>query len=364
MWSKLIPLPCLVLALTMVVVAPASANRSPQKAIWGPAFVNGVSQFPIYRDLGATIYQDSLQWAAIAPERPAAPRDPDDPAYRWSPGLDRIVARARRNRMRVMLLIIGAPPWSNGGRPFNFAPKRTRDFADFVAAAARRYPGVKLWSIWGEPSRRPNFAPLTRAKPGRRLTAKQAAAPRRYARLLDAAYRVLKRDSPRNLVIGGNTYTTGDISTRQWIRHMRLPSGRPPRMDLYGHNPFSFRRPNLRNPPSPLGIVDFSDLARLSRVVNRELAPRRRRIRLYLQEFTIPTAPDFEFNYHLTLRGQANWIRSAWRIARTLRPSRRARRTIYAFGWIHLRDIPNATNGGLLFANGKKKPGYFAFKAG
>ena len=44
-------------------------------------------------------------------------------------------------------------------------------------------------------------------------------------------------------------------------------------MDLYGHNPFSFRTPNLANPPLPDGEVDFSDLGRLSQLVNRKLAP-------------------------------------------------------------------------------------------
>ena len=44
---------------------------------------------------------------------------------------------------------------------------------------------------------------------------------------------------------------------------MRLPDGRPPRLDLYGHNPFSIRAPNLANPPSPGQQIDFSDLARL-----------------------------------------------------------------------------------------------------
>lgn len=373
MKSRCLALSCLVLALTAVMVAPASARRSPQKAMWGPAYpseLGGASQFPIYRDLGVTIFQLQLSWNDIAAtRRPKAPRNPNDPAYEWRKEHDRAVREARRNGMRVMIQVIGAPKWSNGGRPFNFSPKRTKDYANFMAAVARRYPSVNLWTIWGEPSRRANFAPLTSAPPGRGLTLKQAAAPRRYARLLDASYKVLKRDSRRNLVIGGDTYTTGDIRTRQWIRYMRLPSGRPPRMDFYGHNPFSFRRPNLRNPASPEGVVDFSDLGRLSRFVNRQLAPRGKRLRLYLTEFTIPasddpTIKDPELGFINPLAGQANWIRAAWRIVHTLGPSGPAKRTIYAFGWVHLRDVPGQTLGGLLFQDGRKKPGYKAFKAG
>jgi hypothetical protein len=49
---------------------------------------------------------------------------------------------------------------------------------------------------------------------------------------MDAAYGALKQVSRRNLVIGGSTYTTGDIDTQQWIQNLRLPDGRPP---AHGH---------------------------------------------------------------------------------------------------------------------------------
>jgi hypothetical protein len=176
--------------------------------------------------------------------------------------------------------------------------------------------------------------------------------------MLDASYAALKAVNPSNLVIGGNTYTTGDIDTSQWIRYMRLPNGKAPRLDLYGHNPFSFRDPRLSNPPSPDGEVDFSDLGRLSKLVDQNLAPRGRDIKLFLSEWTIPTAPDSEFNIYVDPGVQAKWIRDAWRIVR--RSS-----FIYALGWIHVYDdAPGGSQGGLLYHDGKPKPGYFAWKAG
>ncbi len=161
------------------------------------------------------------------------------------------------------------------------------------------------------------------------------------------------------------TYTTGDISTWQWIRYMRLPNGRPPRLDYYGHNPFSFRRPNLRNPPSCCGIADFSDLGRLGPAVDRNLSQpgKRRRIPLYLTEYNIPTDVDSEFNFHVDRQTQASWIRAALRIVR--RSSR-----IRALAWIHLYDEAPRPDGGLvrhtglLDYRGVPKPGYFAFRAG
>ncbi len=343
-----------------LLASPAYGARSDAKAIWGPVTRDGRSLFPLYHNLGVGIYQAQLIWRAIAPTRPRNSRDPNDPAYHWSAQLDYALQQAGIYHMRVLLQAITTPAWANGGRPSDYAPSRAADLADFFTAAARRYPLVHLWMVWGEPTRSSNFKPLTPAPPlARTLTAAQASAPHRYARMLDASYGALKRVSRRNLVIGGDTYTTGAISTRQWIQNMRLPNGRAPRMDLYGHNPFSFRAPDLANPPSPDGEVDFSDLGRLSRLVDRNLAPRHHHIRLFLSEWSIPTARDNEFNIYTTPAVQAQWITDAWKIVRSSP-------FIYALGWIHIYDGPAGvgSQGGLLYRQGKPKPGYYAFRAG
>ncbi|MFL5515412.1 MAG: hypothetical protein ACJ8DJ_04595 [Gemmatimonadales bacterium] len=356
----------LLLATALLPPATAQAHLSAKKAIWGPGYENGVSRFPRYRDLGVTIYQDELDWREIAATRPQNPRDPNDPAYQWPAEVSRSLATASRYHMRVALMLIRTPGWANGGLSRRWAPIDAGDFADFAYAASRRYPGVHLWMVWGEPSRAANFKPLDGVPWGtRRLSPSQAEAPRRYSLLLDAAYVALKQANLGNLVIGGMTYGTGDIPTWQFVRYMRLPNGRPPRMDLYGHNPFSFRRPDLRSPKSCCDVSDFSDLRRLSAWIDHYLArPNgRRHLRLYLSAFTLPTGLDADFNFHVDRRTQADWIRSAWRIVRGWS-------TIYAFGWIHLYDEPPRADGGpvvtggLLDWQGRPKPGYFAFRAG
>ena len=351
------------IALALVLLAafapPADARYSRKKAIWGPTKVNGVSQFPIYRNLGVGIFQMQLSWNQVAPTRPTDPGDPADPAYRWPREVDFAIRAGRRSRIRVSLMVHGAPAWANGGRSSEWAPVNARDFAAFARAAARRYRGVHLWQIWGEPSRQKNFKPLPRF---------EATGPRRYARILDAAYASLKRQSRRNLVIGGNTFTTGDVSPRQFIRSMRLPNGRPPRMDLYGHNPFTLRRPALRQGPLGHGYADFSDLDTLAGWVDRNLGRHRGRpIRLFLSEFTFPTDhPNYEFNFWVTRSIQARWLSRALRITHQWR-------RIYALGWFALYDEkPNGPGGrpgdevnrGLLEWDGDRKPSYRAFKRG
>jgi hypothetical protein len=131
-------------------------------------------------------------------------------------------------------------------------------------------------------------------------------------------------------------------------------------MDLYAHNPFSLRRPNMRNAPSPRYSVDFSDLGRLAAWIDRWLGrrPDGKRLPLFLSEFTLPTAPDSRFNFHVTHAVQADWVAAAIGIARGW--SR-----IYTFGYETLRDDPAQRHmSGLINDRGRRKPAYFAYRRG
>jgi hypothetical protein len=256
--------------------------------------------------------------------------------------------------MRVLLQLVGVPGWANGGKEWNWVQQHAADFAAFAKAAALRYPDVHLWMIWGEPSRAPNFQPFFPAPPGTRLNRLQRLAPNIYARLLDAAYGALKRVSARNLVIGGSTYTSGDIDTVSWIQNMRLPNGRAPRMDVYAHNPFGYRHPSFHAAPSPNGQIQFPDLPRLATVIDRYLRPG---LPIFLSEYTIPTQSDQEFGFYVDPPIAARWVRDALRISRGWR-------RIYGLGWIHVYDDPPVSYGGLIDAHGVRKPLFSAFARG
>jgi hypothetical protein len=344
------------LAAAFAAAAPA-ASAAPLKSIWGPLVLpDGESAGPTYKALGVDDYQTAVTWNAIAPTRPANPRDPNDPAYVWPASVDQAIALGRQYGFSVTVMITGSPSWANGNHPAVYAPTNPSDFADFAFAAAKRWPGVRRWMIWGEPTRRDQFRPEIPRNPS---------AARRYARLLDAAYGAIHRAAPADIVIGGMSFTAGDIRPREWIKWMRLPNGKPPRLDWYGHNPFSTRIPNLRNKPfANNNNYDFSDLdtmeAQLRATYRHAYAKfRRRGPRIWVSEFTIQADHGSQdFNFYVSQRDQARWITAAFR---------EAGKTSYVagVGWLGLLDEPvapfNRTTGLLTYAL-QRKPAYFAYQ--
>jgi hypothetical protein len=215
--------------------------------------------------------------------------------------------------------------------------------------------------VWGEPTRAGSFMPLAPALPGQPLDAAQRRSVRLYAEMLDGTYGALKKISTRNLIIGGCTYTTGAIDPLQWIENLRLPDGRPPRMDMYAHNPFSYSSPLFTDVPSEFDEIQFDNLPELAGWVDRYL---HKGLPLFLSEWLIPTAQDQLFNFWVDPSVAAQWVTEA------LRESRAWHR-IYALGWSIVYDSPPTTPGGipvsaggLLTANGTPKPDFYAFEHG
>jgi hypothetical protein len=342
------------LTAVLAALAPAGASAF-QKAVWGPLTFNGVNQFPLYRSLGAKIYETELNWNTVAVHKPLKPNSPSDPAYVWPAMLTKEIAAARRYGMSVLIQVGNAPAWANGGHSgTGWAPKDPRAYAQFIQAAARKYPSVHMWMIWGEPNRKDDFRPEVPAKYTQtKLTAAQKRAPHLYAELLNDAYGVLKGLNSRNVVIGGNTYTAGLIDPQQWLANLVLPNGKHPRMNMYGHNPFSYTVPLFGAAPSGYGEVQFSDLPRLESWTKTYLG---HPVPLFLSEFCVPTAADQTFNFYISPPSvAAKWVKDALVTARHAG-------YISALGWVNVHDDLPVNSCGLIQRNGKRKPDFYAFK--
>lgn len=338
--------------------SPPTAAARNVKSIWGPVSMpDGSSAFRVYRDLGVSVFQVGLAWNEAAASRPNDPSNPNDPAYSWPKRVDDAVREGRRFGIKVAILVTASPPWANGGRPPQWAPNNA-DYARFLTAASRRYRSVRHWMIWGEPNRAGLFEPMP---PNSRK------GPRRYATLLNSAYWALKRRSRRNIVIGGMTVSFAVVMPRDFVRWMRLPSGKPPPLDWYGHNPFSPRFPDLRHRGfrGYPGGRDISDIDTFAQEVRRSYrgryrAFRRRGPRLWLSEYTISSdRGNTDFSFYVSRSEQARWLSAAYRIA-CREPY------IAGLGWIGLLDAPASEPRGVTFGlmthRGQRKPAYYAYK--
>jgi len=332
--------------------APAGAKTPAARLECGiaapPMNNKGKPIFAELRLLNATFFLADVDWRTIARRRPAKPKNPADRAYDWS-SLKQIFAGARTVGIEVVPMITGTPAWANGDQPRQFGPTRPRDYADFLTAMSTRYPQVKRWLIWGEPSRAAEWVP--QGKKGAQA----------YAVLLDLAYGAIKKINPKDLVIGGNTQVSGSDDARTtspgaWLRRLVLPNGRRPRLDLWGHNPFTERPIDLSLRPVSRYSYDFDDLDSLAADLDRYYP--RRRIRLFLGETgNLTEHVNSDWFFMTTRADQAARIRQMYRIA-----TRYKRIAAIANNLLYDQPGEKGWTTGLRTADGVRKPSWYVYR--
>jgi hypothetical protein len=340
----------------LALPAPGAAAAAPSKCLTDGSSWKGRSILPELSRLGVRVWASALPWANVALSRPTDAADPADPAYRWPAGLDAALDRAVVLGIEPVLYVNTTPAWANGGRPSEWAPTDAADYAAFMVAAVHRYPQVRRWQVISEPGKGANFQP----QGGRGTTA-----PRRYAEILDAAYAAMHAARPDVVVIGANLHPAGNDDARStapttFLRYLRLPDGTRPRMDLFGVNPYSERRPRLADPQVGKRI-DLNDLDWLLRRLD-EAYPSRR-MRLFIGEFGWQTEHgNDQWFWFVPRPRQAADLRAAFRLAAEVG-------RVDTFCWFQLHDAPPTRDGafysnwtsGLKTHTGFPKPSYRAF---
>jgi hypothetical protein len=397
--AKRLVLPlCLAGALTL---ACASSAGAAEKSIWGPTpnypannqncpTSAACSAFPTYGQLGVDNFQMQVPWDRAAPTRPANPRDPNDPAYKWPTYADQAIQQAAQYGISVTILVQGTPPWANGGQSRAWVPNNVQDYADFMYAASLRYPAVHRWMVWGEVNYGANFQPMPDHSP---------VGPRAYALLCDAAYVALKQANPGNIVIGGDTLNANvPVSPAEFIRFARVGTGkkkRPPRLDWWGHNPFEGRFPDIRQPAlnNLLGLSDADTMHKLLKrayvgkkkkrkrkkrargaavhsssgvadVAKKKRKKKRRRAHtppLWFSEYTVLSGHPAHFflGFYVSDQEQASWVTAAYQLVNSLP-------YVKGLGWYRLDDEPEGSgsaNWGLIRYAGEHKPSFAAYQA-
>src|SRR3954466_2753729 len=101
------------------------------------------------RAQGIRLVRIPVAWNAVAPTKPSAPTDPDDPAYRWG-SVDRSVQYATDRGLDPDIVLYAPPRWARpAGAGVGRITASPADYADFATASARRYRGrVMHWELW------------------------------------------------------------------------------------------------------------------------------------------------------------------------------------------------------------------------
>jgi hypothetical protein len=360
---RLLPL-LLVLAAAALVPIPSGSSAS---RMWigfqdDPEFRwdgNRADMILQAAEVHATIIRTWVSWTEAAPVRPANPRDPFDPAYRFD-DLDEMIRNAQLRGIEVMLTIWETPPWANGGKTRNWAPRRAADFGDFAYAVADRYSGrypgypyVRFYSIWNEPNLYQFLAPqFSHGKP---------VSPHLYAQLARAGYASIKQANPGALVAIGETSPRGHDKPTPGIQDSlapatfaRLLSKERPRLkfDAWGHHPYvPFGKAPLLKVRWP--NVTFCDVNRLESSLNAWFD--RKSTPLWITEYAHETKPENPMG--VSHAAQAAYLRQA--IALSAKDP-----NIQMFIWFVFRDNPTSSwKSGLIGQDGVDKPSLAVFDA-
>jgi hypothetical protein len=193
----------------MCLVVPASVLAdspvAPDAKIFGISEPNTVGEPGTYpspdgvasllSDLGAQSHRWVLSWQMVEP------RAPQNGVHNYNfAATDRLYTADVAHGIKPLIVLMDAPAWAWGnevprtGQPYGMPPGEDHldDWADFAAAAARRYPQALGFEIWNEPDAW-NFW-------GRGTLPIDPVA---YTHLLASAHDAIKSASPRTPVIGG-----------------------------------------------------------------------------------------------------------------------------------------------------------------
>src|SRR3954465_13235769 len=117
------------------------------------------------RALGVDMIKVQVNWDVVAPGGRRKPRGfdgPDPPQYPGWARYDETIAAIKARGLKVMFALAPpAPGWATAKRGDTAGVYRpnAREFGRFAQAAARRFPGVDVWTIWNEANHADHLQP-------------------------------------------------------------------------------------------------------------------------------------------------------------------------------------------------------------
>jgi hypothetical protein len=314
------------------------------------------------REANATVIRTIVGWHEAAPERPAAPLDPFDPAYRLE-DVDDLARNAQQRGIELMITIWGTPEWANGGQTPNHPPSDHADLQTFAQALADRYsgrhagyPAVRLFTAWNEPNLEQFLAPQFDEEGG-------SVGPALYAPIARAIHDGVKAANPDALVAAGETSPRGRDKpsagtvqdSHSPARFARLLSEQKPAIpfDAWAQHPYPPRATVAPEDSVRWPRVGLANLERFGESLDlwfgRDAVP------IWITEYSHETLPLEPLG--VSPETQATFADEA--LAMVAENPR-----VRTFLWFILRDTPGTPwQSGLLDENGTPKPAFAAFGA-
>jgi hypothetical protein len=320
--------------------------------------------------LGADVVKIGLSWEEVAPDGRRKPRgfDGSNPAsYSWG-NYPQVIDAISARGMRPFINIVGlAPAWASkrGGRRGTNRPS-SKEYGQFAEAVGRQFPGVDLWSLWNEPNLYSWLGP--QRKKGTPIS------PSIYRNLYLAGHAGLERSGhDGDTILLGELMPRGGTSSKKippldFLREMacldknyRQYRGRAARtrgcerVERIPTSGLAYHPYTLANGPSVkervAGDAAIGQLSRVTRTLDalarRGKLPRRTPI--WITEFGYQTRPPDPFATPIkrapNLMDESEWI--AYRNSR-----------VKSYSQYTMYDAPT-WQGGLRFANRRKKPGVY-----
>ncbi|HWH13730.1 MAG TPA: hypothetical protein VNT51_03225 [Miltoncostaeaceae bacterium] len=348
-----------VAALIAAPAAPASVVALQDDRLPNHSGAELGERLDLLAGTGTRVTRVDVLWDQVAPTRPAAPRDPDDPAYRWD-RYDEIVRGLQARGIGVILSYYRTPPWGSASGRVQAAP-RPAEAAAFAGAMARRYSGrhpgpdgrplprVRRFEIWNEPNIDYFWSPQCRRAANGGFA---PVAAYRYAALASAAVREIRRAQPDAVVIGGVAGPAGGVDERRKRCRTGTESVSPVTMvnrlraERVAIDAWSQHLYPIGSPSQAVFFPSWRTLPQLQRALDR-LRPG---LPIYVTETGYHTSYNRFHRYFVSERQQAEWLEETFVMARR---NPRVALTV----WFNLQDNPSWT-GGLLRGDLSRKPAW------
>ncbi len=281
--------------------------------------------------------------------------------YQWQ-AYDNLVKLANERHIQLLPILVRTPAWARDpacSSSYLCQPAKAADFANFSAAAAKRYAplGVHSWEIWNEPNKQREWKP--------------APNPSAYKTVLQASYTAIKAADPSATVmsggLGGADANGVDYSPINFLTGL-YQSGGKSYLDAVSLHPYSFPVlasygavwngwQQMANAPSSIrGVM----------LANGDTAKK-----IWITEYGAPTngpggiADIGNYNF----RQNPNHVTEALQNMTVIDVVAQYKTLDYVgpFFWYSLKDSGNNVNNkedyfGLLRSDGTKKPAYDTYK--